>query len=701
MSAVAVLLNFTSRLSFEETDPLMSLINAEGALLFYDRITTAPFPNQFNEREKHVYRQIVSLRNLLESRALSVEDQNEDIRLIFVLDLTDGVYDPQESGRKFFPAQKVRRIRKQVVDVFGENNPMLKRFEFAFIFLDSVRNNLADFYRKSAQFGLCRDNWIDEEDIRLNEQRDLVIQELSSPNDETALDTPAVKAKYEGFLKQCDLTVANITLKLKEADCDEMFRERLNTRLETVKTVGEFQHFNYDDEILHIIGDCIGLSSLDFREDCVFFLIRVETNTLRERTWGAVYLKSLVQLLSTASNEDYRNTFHTTDVNKPALLFVSETVEDGWIDTQKVCLLKNYIRELIPALEQNKLNEASPVNYPRYSLIRPKTATIDPDFLKKRLELYEDFRKKSKIPFFFGKNKNDWTWYERVLAKVAEIHQIESVNHKSLFILPARITDEDMGSVMVSCSYAELQVAINSCLEEQNDLERISLEDEEEKQKLFDLSKVMSDLKQKMVALGFLKWLSRIAFACVLFTTLCYALPFIVNSSSPVWIPLVLVIVTLLFIIGALIAHSRLKTDVSHVLDEVERCEGDGVLNHYEDKLNRFIRNQNRADVLKKNLDVMQLKYGVFTRHNKQVEKWTAYYKGIEAKLIDILNNVNYQKDNAQSPISVSTIQFHLDGFPTLPFEITNRFHQPKVVVGHTVVENATCFISNTHLIQQ
>ena len=97
----------------------------------------------------------------------------------------------------------------------------------------------------------------------------------------------------------------------------------------------------------------------------------------------------------------------------------------------------------------------------------------------------------------------------------------------------------------------------------------------------------------------------------------------------------------------------------------------------------------------------MQLKYGVFTRHNKQVEKWTAYYKGIEAKLIDILNNVNHQKDNAQSPISVSTIQFHLDGFPTLPFEITNRFHQPKVVVGHTVVENATCFISNTHLIQQ
>ena len=75
MADVAILLNLTGKLTFEVTDPLMSVINAGKPLLFYDRLSVIPFPSDPAICQQHVERLASSMRNLLEARSLSVADE--------------------------------------------------------------------------------------------------------------------------------------------------------------------------------------------------------------------------------------------------------------------------------------------------------------------------------------------------------------------------------------------------------------------------------------------------------------------------------------------------------------------------------------------------------------------------------------------------------------------------------------------------
>ena len=118
MSDVSVLLNLTSRIAFEETDPLMSLVNAKEPLLFYDRLSVERFPSDKELYLEHSERLVSNLRNLLEARSLSLTDDDGRIRVIIILDLVEGIFQPEGSSR-FFPAQKVRAIKELIVRIFG------------------------------------------------------------------------------------------------------------------------------------------------------------------------------------------------------------------------------------------------------------------------------------------------------------------------------------------------------------------------------------------------------------------------------------------------------------------------------------------------------------------------------------------------------------------------------------------------------
>lgn len=704
MNAVAVLLNFSSKLTFETTDPLMSIINARGPLLFYDRIAIERLPHQASERKSHVVKLLIRLRNLLECRALSVEDRNEKIRLIITLDLTDGVYDPQEPERKCFPAQKVKLIREKIADIFGENNPLLSRFRYSFIFIDSSTNpNLSDLYRRTAFKGSGGDEWISGADFRLNDLRDNILKQWSHPNDEVVLDDTLVKEQYEYFVKQCQIVIGHIANRLKEANCDKIFQNSIQNSLAQIKTVGEFKDCNYDNILEEAVGDSIGLCSPFFRQYYTFFLVKVETNPIYVRTLGDIYLKSLVQLLSTISDEDYQREFGTDAATKHAKLFVSESIDHLWIDTEQLASLRNYVQNLGPDVKKVKWTDENKIDYRVYETKKNTTVSIDRQLVETRRALYEDFRKKSRIPFFFGKNNRDWGWYKAVLEKVAEIHRFESINDRPLFERPSRITEEDMVAFSQKCSFSELKSRMSGSKEEQNQLAMESLEDVEWKKKLFDLDHVSRDLKIKMVNLGLFKRLLRLALVFTLALTLCYALSLFGQSGSPGWIPLFLIILILLFVAGAIFAHSLVKSQISHVFEEVADCQhiNDSSLSHYEQKINELINNQNRADILKRNIDEMQDKYEEFSRHNRQVEIWEQFYADINEKITTILEILDSQDVGDNHTTHHVDMEVLFGEYPSIPTEISEKFHQQKVIVANnTTISNATCFVQNMRLIQ-
>ena len=136
MNDVAVLLNLTPRLTFEETDPLMSLVTKGEALLFYDRLSVEKVRVEVERGRDFLRERVVKLRNLLESRALSKDDDNERIRLIVTLDLYGGLLQAQGEPEAL-PATKALEVMRQIQEVFGIHNPLLKRLTYCFIFVYS------------------------------------------------------------------------------------------------------------------------------------------------------------------------------------------------------------------------------------------------------------------------------------------------------------------------------------------------------------------------------------------------------------------------------------------------------------------------------------------------------------------------------------------------------------------------------------
>ena len=166
---ISVFFNFTD-VSFEKSDPLMSLVNAEQPLLYYDRLSVRGFPTQSEEWEEHVKTLIFDMKNMLETRALSGKDQDGGIRLIIALDLSKGILLPLEKGNYVFPAQNARYIKNLVKEAFTKNlfdeeSRLLDRFIYCFIFLDNSNDQkaLPRLYRETAFDGYSsfgNEDWI-------------------------------------------------------------------------------------------------------------------------------------------------------------------------------------------------------------------------------------------------------------------------------------------------------------------------------------------------------------------------------------------------------------------------------------------------------------------------------------------------------------------------------------------------------------
>lgn len=716
MMDVAVLLNLTEKISFEVADPLMSVINAARPLLFYDRLTVVPFPTDETKCQQHIEQLVCKLRNLLEARTLSAEDENEKIRVIVMLDLARGAFQPEGPSR-LFPAQKVRLFKETIEHIFEESNPLLERFEYIFVFL-AGQTPLDNFYKTLAYDGITGGGsvgWLSRDNLKLNEFRDDFFEKLPvAPPDEMPLAHATIKDSYALFRTEFDTAVQAIADRMNEAGLKDAFTTLAHQRIMHIDTVGEFSRFDYNGAVLSCVSQLLGLSSDDFRSDCSFFILQTDSSTINMRLRCESFILSLVQLLATIGTTDYDNILKAKPINASARLFFKDLPESDCIDTGAFAQLSQLVKDCYPHLENARWKKDQKVIIRSYSLRADDPMTIDAyqqindRFESERQQMFDEFKNTRKVPFFFGNPVGEWSWYKRVLKSALKIFHFESINDRPLYDLPKRITDNEMEEEELQTTYTELENGVNILSKEPLVVKKV-MDINDYLMKRSELINRFSDsiekLKNEMVKLGYFTCLLWIGILSILGLTLNYAYHFwgFGTKDSPLMIMACLGVAALLFVISAILGRAKVKSRIEAVYSELD--------NHYntlQRNLNDYLadvclrlKQQNEADIRRKNLDEMKSALNAFSRHNRQVDLWIKYYQDIVTKLS--AHNPSQTAANLYHGVCDDR-DFDMDNAtPSLPDAIVRNFREMNVQfsVKGAVISNVTSFVNNFKFVEE
>lgn len=722
MSDVAVLLNLTGKNNFEVTDPLLSVVNAEEPLLFYDRLSIEKFPTDATRCQGHVERLVSSMRNMLEARSLSTKDHNETIRLIVVLDLVGGAFQPDDDSKKVFPAQKVREFKDIVTRLFEDNNPFLKRFEYVFVFL--VDNNedteKSEFFRELAgdgYSGIADDKWIGVNTIKLNEERDGIIQ--TELHDETPLADKGIASQYAKFEEHLREVLEKVGTRMDEAGLGSDFKALVSEKIQGVTTVGAFRQLDYDQTILWCVSQLIGLNAEEFRDDCAFFIVGVERNTVAVRRKSEAFVASLVQLLSTISSEDYIRLFNPADLNILAKLFVITSPQTVDLNVDAFSQLEIMVQASGPELEKARWKMDRKV---KYKIYKPKNE--DPQAIdthreindlndEQRQILYSKFEKNRAIPFFFGKRIGDWSWYKRVVRCAEDVYHFESVNDRPLYDPPKRLTDNEMDFDEIDASYSYLENQLETLPKEAQ--KKKEERERERTRKPMDLNEYIierhklmekfasgiEELKKEMVKLGYFTCLLWIGILSTIGFTLCYAYHFFwFDNEDSLWlIAACFGVAALLFVLSAIIGRSSVKSRIKAVHRSMDNAfiKMQDKLKEYLEDINERVKQQNEADILRRNLDEIRFKLEAFYRHNKQVDLWINHYQGIATKLSATFQLLGFKEsDSSRTVDNLDMNDFELEtSVPSLPEIVRKQFGEMSVEFGNqgTPINKVTSFV--------
>lgn len=721
---VSIFFNFTKTV-FEKADPLMGLINVGKPLLFYDRLSVGSFLKSPEEREEYIESLLFDMRNLLESRSLSQKDRNGRIRLIVAIDLSNGICPPSDNqAQKRFPAQNARYFKQKVKQTFAEGtfdeeNRLIDRFRYCFIFIDSSSDKqvLPKLYREAAYSGyskLSDSKWITEDmfstfvDNAKKKVKEVFADFLpnTSFDDEKASTLLAqIVQKIDEMLKKGDLPFSRF---LKEAGVHDEFRDLLRERLRRVKTVDGIKSLSFKDEILSVVSSLLGIGSESF-VDSTFFLLRVNNSTDSEKCKGEVYFKSLIQLIATMDDDTYRNNLLASSAIHSPWYFTLDIAnapkpEDGYNEAAFINLY-NYTKKCKDKMGDLRWPKDSAVSYIQY-----KSNTQDPqmndsynhlnsELEKERNKKHARFWQVRKIPFFFGKKPGDWRWYDEVMASVEDIYKFEKENDRPLYDVSKRITYSEMDVPKKDSTFAELEADLNKT--EAENVEKIKMEDykgyQEKRHKLMeDFSKAIDELKTQMVKLGFLSRVLWVSILSSVVFTIGFAFHFFYNGfeDKPIWIAAGLGGIAVLFVFGAIIARSIVKSQIVDAYTTIDRIF-DGLrneLNNFFKEVNKRVTLQNEADIRKRNLDEMRAKMSEFYSHNKQVEIWEEFYDGIVEKIQKLTQDVDGGEADGDNR-NFFDRDFHLSLFPFLPYKVRQEFETMKTKIKDTEINNVTCFV--------
>ena len=712
MSDVSVLLNLTSRIAFEETDPLMSLVNAKEPLLFYDRLSVEKFPSDKELYLEHSERLVSNLRNLLEARSLSVDDDDGRIRLIIILDLVEGIFQP-DGNRLFFPAQKVRAVRALIARIFEERNPLLDRMEYDFIFINSSADDrqLSSFYQQLAYdgcTGLDDRNWFSGNVIRLNERRDELFRQLDAPDVDMGLDDPGIHPVYLQFGDAVAELMQNVGSRLAEAGVRDEFELLMRDALSKIRTVGDFETYDYDAAVRACVSKLIGLKANDFFTDCVFFILRYDESPAAIKQRDEVFVKSLVQLLSTVNSDDYTRYFKST-VLRSARLFVLTEYANSNINVEALSDLGRQARVCLPRLSDAKWTEDMDVEYRVFSpnITEPSKSDthreLNEKYIRTRTRKVDDFIDARQIPFFFDKKKGGWDWYSEVMECATDLYEYEKENDRPLYDTPKRITGKEMRSETKKTTYRELE---NDRLKlSKQDVQVMHVEDLNAymttRRGLMDsLARSIDALRGELPKLGYLACLFWLGAFSVLGFTLCYSLHFWNDNAGPLYaIAIAFGAAGLLFMLSSLIAQVTVKRKIRRVYDEMDSTcrQMRENLEKYLADVNKRSRLQKEADVRRRNLDEMEEKLAEFKSHNKRVDLWKTHFASIAEKLDYTLAALGKDEEPASDQLKLNVSDFSLDGFPTMPLTVRSKYRAMNTQIMQVPVEitSVTCFVKH------
>lgn len=716
MSDVAVLLNLTGKLNFEVTDPLLSVVNAGKPLLFYDRLSVESFPTDGALCRQHVERLVSSLCNLLEARSLSGLDHNEQIRLIVTIDLAGGAFQPEEEGVRCFPAQKVRQFRDTISHIFGKGNPLLDRLDYSFIFLFNGNDDEQNVFYQTLAYdgysGITAEDWIGRGTVNLNHERDQIIEDLNSPEDEALLSDKTIETAYKKFENKLNGVLDAIGERMQEAGVKDEFDRLFDEKTKGVTMVGDFCRFDYDATILWCVSQLVGLNADEFRDDCTFFILRYDSNPVAMRRKSETLVASLVQLLATASSSDYKNLFKSGTLNTPARLFVMGSLDNNDIDKSAFALLEKQVRDCWPYIEKSRWKRDQKVKYKHYKGNSQDPQAVDSHrelndkLAEERKTMFSDFEKKRKVPFFFGKFVGDWSWYRSVVKCAEYIYHFESVNDRPLYDPPKRITDDEMGHEELESTYADLENEMDTIQKEAPVIKKGKDLNEyvRERCKLMDsFGEGIEKLKKELVKLGYFICLLWIGIFSAVGFTICYAYHFFwFNNEDNLWLVAACFgVAALLFVLSAVVGRACVKSKIKAIYSMMDKdyLKMQRNLQDYLDDVNERVRLQNEADIRRRNIDEMQSKLEAFYRHNKQVDLWMSRYQGIVTKLVTSFQLLQItQNEEGVTSNNIDENDFNMENnAPSLPETIRGGFEAMSAQFGHQGIQisNVTSFVTH------
>lgn len=706
--SVSILLNLASCVSYEEADPLMSLVRDKGELLFYDSLSVKRFPTEKEQYYMWLDELLSRLRNLLESRALSREDEGENIRLIVALDLSGGLFEPSERDRLCFPAQKVRMFLRRIQAIFGENNPLLGRFRYFFVFLESTlpsEKKRSAFYREVAYDGYT--GWLALNAFEANSLRDCLFEKESMDGD-LPISSAKLSSPLKEFRTRLSERIASLSQSLKQAGLELEFERLIREKREKLRVARDFFTLDYDELLKSAVRKLVGLSNEDL-SDCIFFIMKFNPTPAALKRRDEVFLTSLILLLVTMSEEDRKQVF-SNGKNTP--LFVLGAVSDNEMDTEKLIGLRQAIllcRSKLGEDGELRKKKDGTVKYYEYEAQAKSVAESD-SFAKvneersdARKKLQEEFRKLRRVPFFFGERPGDWEWYKRVVASADEIYDFEVMNGRPLHDEAKRITEKEMSRTSKECSYAELESKIATCVHETPELmhtEDLAAYFGERKQILLDYRKAVDGMKGELVKLGYLFNLAWISIFLAAASGFCYALHFLNggHEHNPLWIGAAVLAVLLFLFIGALVSHFVIKQKIEKAYFVMDNClrRLNEVMANYMDQVNTRIRRQKEADIRRRNLLEMTRKMEEFNAHNLKVDRWETYFDGLCKGIDDTLELLRIKPDSDEAhELKISERDFLLDGFPSMPDVLCPSFREGGTRFSDRTINNVLCFVKN------
>ena len=707
MNDVSVLLNLTGKLVFEKTNPLLDLVGGHGPLLFYDQLSLERFPLAQEEQERHVWQLLVSLRNLLGSRRLSVDDKGGKIRLIVTLDLVGGFSHP--SGQTlWFPAQKVRQFMEMLNRVFEKEPQLRSRFEYSFVFMewDADNSELAKVYRSLAYDGCYGQPaaWLSSEMLTANGTRDRLIATQAPLADEVSLDNVAACSLFATFQKALQEQVARIATILSRAGLDQPFRNLIPAGVANLKTIGDFRTFDFDELFRHAVSQLAGLRAL-LLGNSSFFIFRMRTDTITHRKKDEAVFFSFLQLLATRT------------ASWPArFTVVDASMNEHSLNVEAIARLKSAVSAVLHVLRSDGAFKWSPtmkVSYSVYSANNVKTEDSN-DYYKQNEEidaswkqLYGEFCRLRQVPFFFGSAPGDWSWYSDVLRNLDEIYDFTVEHDRPLYASSGRITDKEMKVEHAEASYTELELKQKQLEAKKTSVNLLADLKEYLKSRekpLATLEEQKEKLKTEMTKLGFAsttRWISLVS--CVIIT-LCYSLHFIYTGglAESVWTGACLGVVGIVCCLAAWIAQIIIKSgidDIFAVIDD-SLVKIDGQKQAYLKSINNRVSMQNESDIRRKNLDELRGKLRMFANHNMQVELWEKHFTTMEAKLSDMLQYVG------ESALAHESAAFRIDDddldieqMPSIPIPVGEQFQKMTTKLSQGMVfENVTCFLNQLNV---